>query len=136
MSIHHQTIRGLGYVPSYQASSVPYLTSSLAIPDNNSEPIEISFQTVTRFVIITNTYSGTQNRPMRFGFSENGIKGVENNNYAVLNNGESFEGSFKVSKVFLLSDSVFGTSGSIVAGLTDISSELLPNNWTGSIGVG
>jgi len=136
MSLYHQTIRGLGYVPSYQTSSVPYLTSSLEVPAVSSEPIEISFQTVTRFVVITNTYSGAQNRPMRFGFSENGIKGVENNNYAVLNNGESFEGDFKVSKVFLLSDSVFGTSGSIVAGLTDISSELLPNNWTGSIGVG
>lgn len=136
MSIHHQTIRGIGYVPSYQASAVPYLTSSLAVPDNSSEPIEINFETITRFITITNTYNGTQNIPLRFGFSANGVKGVEYNNYAVLNNGESYEGALKVSKVFLLSDTIFSTSGSIVAGLTDISSELLLNNWTGSIGVG
>jgi hypothetical protein len=128
--------RGLGHVPSYQSSAVPYLTSSLIVPGTNNEPIEVSFPNVTRFIIITNTYDGDQNIPLRFGFSANGIKGVENNNYAILNNGESFEADFRVSKVFLLSDSVFSTSGSIVAGLTDIKENLLPNNWTGSAGIG
>ena len=136
MSLNHQTMRGLGYLPSYQASGVPYLTSSLSVPSNNQDPLIISFNTVTRFVIITNTYNGTQNRPMRFGFSENGIKGTVNNNYAVLNNGESFEAELRVSKVFLLSDSVFSTSGSVIAGLTDINADLIYNNWSGSQGVG
>lgn len=136
MALNHQTIRGLGYLPSYQASAVPYLTSSLAIPASNQAPLTISFNSVTRFIIITNTYNGAQNRPMRFGFSENGIKGTVNNNYAVLNNGESFEAEFRVSKVFLLSDSVFSTSGSVIAGLTDINSDLIYNNWSGSQGVG
>ena len=136
MSLNHQTMRGLGYLPSYQASGVPYLTSSLTIPNTNQDPLTISFNTVTRFIIITNTYNGTQNRPMRFGFSENGVKGTVNNNYAVLNNGESFEAELRVSKVFLLSDSVFSTSGSVIAGLTDINADLIYNNWSGSQGVG
>ena len=136
MSLNHQTMRGLGYLPSYQASGVPYLTSSLSVPSNNQDPLIISFNTVTRFVIITNTYNGTQNRPMRFGFSENGVMGVENNNFIVLNNQESFESEFRVTKVFLISDSVFATSGSVVAGLTDIVSGELINNWSGSSGVG
>jgi len=125
-------------VPSYQASAVPFLTSSLVVPVSTSEPIEINFNTVTRFITITNTNSiDDPNYPLRFGFSRNGIKGVENNNYIVLNNGDSYEGELRVTKVFLLSDSpVYSSSGSIIAGLTDINASLLQTNWSGSIGVG
>lgn len=128
---------GLGYVPAYQVSSIPFLTSSLTVPDRNSTPLEINFQLVTRFVVVTNTYGGAQNIPLRVGFSENGVKGTENNNYLILNNGESFEADFRVTKMFLLSDSTtFATSGSVVAGLTDIGASMLIYNWSGSIGVG
>ena len=128
--------RGIGYLPSYQASAIPFLSSSIEIPKNTSSPIVIKFPYVTRNIIITNTYSGAQNIPLRFGFSENGVMGVENNNFIVLNNQESFESEFRVTKVFLISDSVFATSGSVVAGLTDIVSGELINNWSGSSGVG
>jgi hypothetical protein len=128
---------GLGYVPAYQVSSIPFLTSSLTVPDRNSTPLEINFQLVTKFVVVTNTYGGAQNIPLRVGFSENGVKGTENNNYLILNNGESFEADFRVTKMFLLSDSTtFATSGSVVAGLTDIGANMLIYNWSGSIGVG
>ena len=138
MAINHQILRGLGHVPSYQASAVPFLTSSLVVPVSTSEPIEINFNTVTRFITVTNTNSvDDPNYPLRFGFSRNGIKGVENNNYIVLNNGDSYEGELRVTKVFLLSDSpVYSSSGSIIAGLTDINASLLQTNWSGSIGVG
>ena len=93
---------GLGHVGSYQVSSRPYLTSSLAVPDSSSEPLEVSFETVSRFVIITNIRDGSAtNVPLRFGFSSNGVKGVVDNNYAILNNGESFEAEFKVVKLYL-----------------------------------
>lgn len=128
---------GLGHVGSFQTSSRPFLSSSLNIPDNTSEPLEIEFETVSRFVIVTNTsLPSDPSRPMRFGFSANGVKGLEYNNYVVLENGETFEAEFKVSKVFLLSDSIHETSGSVVAGLTGIQSHLLKNNWSGSAGVG
>jgi hypothetical protein len=138
MALNHQTYRGLGYLPSYQASAVPYLTSSLTVPVSTQDPLEIKFDTVSRFVIITNTLdSSFANIPLRFGFSANGVKGVENNNFVILNNGESFEAEFRVSKVYLLSDSsTFSSSGSVVAGLTDIESGLLQTNWSGSNGVG
>jgi len=138
MAINHQILRGIGYLPSYQASAVPFLTSSLVVPVSTSEPIEINFSTITRFITVTNTNAiDDPNYPLRFGFSRNGIKGVENNNYIVLNNGDSFEGAFKVTSIFLLSDSfVYSSSGSIVAGLTDIQSSHLSHNWSGSIGVG
>ena len=128
---------GLGHVPSFQASARPYLTSSLDVPANTEDPIEVSFETVTRFVIITNNTPATStNVPMRFGFSANGVKGVENNNYGILNNGESFEAEFKVVSVYLLSDSVNNATASVIAGLTGIDNQRLVDNWSGSSGVG
>ena len=73
---------------------------------------------------------------MRFGFSANGVKGVENNNYGILNNGESFEAEFKVVSVYLLSDSVNNATASVIAGLTGIDNQRLVDNWSGSSGVG
>lgn len=137
MSNSFHYTNGLGHVGSFQTSVRPFLSSSLTVPDNTSEPLEISFDTVSKFIIITNTSSPSDpSRPLRFGFSANGVKGLPNNNYVVLDNAETFEAGFKVSKVFLLSDTAYGASGSVVAGLTGISSHLLINNWSGSAGVG
>lgn len=129
---------GLGHVPSYQTSARPYLTASLNVPASGSDPLEISFDSVSRFVIITNTLPSSEpNIPLRFGFSVNGINGAINNNYGILNNSESFEAEFKVINVFLLSDSsTYECSASVIAGLTGIAATHLPNNWSGSSGVG
>lgn len=125
---------GLGNVGSYQISSIPYLTSSLEVPEVSGTPLVIDFYNVTRFIIITNTMpEGSSASPLRFGFSEAGVKGT---NYAILNNNESFEAPFRVSRVYLLSDTVNPSSGSIVAGLTGVESETLRFNWSGSSGVG
>jgi len=128
---------GLNSVGSYQLSSRPYLTSSLTVPASTDDPLEISFDNVSSFVIITNTTPGNlSNIALRFGFSENGIKGVGDNNYGILNNGESFEAKFRVTSLFLLSDSTSECSGSVIAGLTGIESQELASNWSGSVGVG
>ena len=138
MSENFKYTYGLGHVPSYQASAVPYLTSSLIVPASGSTPLEITLPAVSRFVVITNnTPLSSTNVPMRFGFSSNGVSGLENNNYGILNNSESFEAEFKVTKVFLLSDSsTFECSASVIAGLTGIAAQHLENNWSGSLGVG
>lgn len=128
---------GLSHVGSYQTSARPFLSSSLTIPDNTSTPLEIEFDNVSRFVVIANTTpSSDPSRPIRFGFSENGVKGVSYDNYAVLDNGQTFEAEFKVTSVFLMSDTANEGSGSIIAGLTGIDASHLPNNWSGSAGVG
>lgn len=128
---------GLGHVGSFQTSAKPFLSSSLTIPDETSEPLEIPFPNVSRFIIVTNTsLPSDPSRPLRFGFSANGVKGLVDNNFVVLDNGETFEAEFKVSKVFLISDGAYQTSGSVVAGLTGISSDHLITNWSGSVGVG
>lgn len=129
--------KGLGNVSSYAISAVPYVTSSLAVPASNEEPTEVEFPNITRFIMVTNNLAGSSgNVPLRVGFSANGIKGVVNNNYFILNNQESFEGELRVSSVFLLSDSTTGVTASVVAGLTDIESSMLIDNYSGSAGVG
>jgi len=127
---------GLGHVPSFQTSARPYLSSSINIPANTEEPLEIRFDSVTKFIIVTNTLPGSEsNVPLRFGFSANGVSG-SNTNYAILNNGESFEADFKVTSVFLISDNANECSGSLIAGLTGIDRKHLDSNWSGSLGVG
>jgi hypothetical protein len=73
---------------------------------------------------------------MRFGFSANGVSGIEESNYGILNNGESFEAEFRVVSVYLMTDTVNECTGSVIAGLTRISSIHLTDNWSGSAGVG
>jgi len=137
MSSNFKYTYGLGHVPSYQASAIPYLTSSLTVPALGDTPLEVSFDSVSKFVIITNTLAGSAtNVPLRFGFSSNGVSGSVQNNYAILNNGETFEADYRVTSVFLLSDNTSECSASVVAGLTRISRSHLETNWTGSTGVG
>lgn len=137
MSENFKYTYGLGHVPSYQASAVPYLTSSLIVPASGSTPLEIILPAVSRFVVITNnTPLSSTNVPMRFGFSSIGVSGVENNNYGILNNQESFEAEFRVTRVYLMTDTINECTGSVIAGLTRISNTHLPDNWSGSSGVG
>ncbi len=128
---------GLGHVPSYQTSARPYFTSSLTVPASGSEPLEISFDSVSRFIVVTNELDTEDTiTPIRFGASANGVKGVENANYGIIRNGVSFEAEFKVTKIYLMSDTVNQGSASVIAGLTGIEQSHLANNWSGSAGVG
>ena len=133
----HRHSVGLGHVGSYQASARPFLTSSLNVPASSGTPLEIQFESVSKFVIISNTLPGSvPNVPLRFGFSAAGVRGDITNNYGILNNNESFEADFRVVSVFLLSDSTNECSASVIAGLTGIHNSHLANNWSGSVGVG
>ena len=122
---------GLQNVGSYQVSGQPYLSSSITVPANTAEPLEIKFQQVTKFVIIRNETDSAGS--IRVGFSANGVK---NENYVRLAVSESLSADYKVTSVFLRSATATEQSASIVAGLTNIPSERLSANWTGSNGVG
>jgi hypothetical protein len=137
MSNYLKLQNGLGNSAAYQVSSKPFLTSSLTVPALGNTPEEVAFGSVTRFVIVTNTLPGSvANVPLRFGFSANGVSGSAGSNYAVLSNGESFQAEFRVTNLYLLSDNSSECSASVCAGLTTINDTELPNNWSGSLGVG
>ena len=134
---HFEYKAGLSQVGQYQASGIPYATSSLTVPASSSAPIEVSFPRVTRFFTVVNS-STTSGASLRVGFSTLGTTGSAGggtNNYFVLGIGQSYTAEMKVSKLFLLGDTI-ATSATVIAGLTGIDTGSLQNNWSGSIGVG
>jgi hypothetical protein len=85
---------------------------------------------------IENTHSGS-NVPLLVGFSENGVTG-DDGYKLVLDNGKSYTGDFRVRYVYLAGEGAPCT-GSIIAGLTGIESELQTDdgvNYSGSVGIG
>tara|TARA_Y100001938_G_C8089238_1_gene434025 strand:- start:874 stop:1296 length:423 start_codon:yes stop_codon:yes gene_type:complete len=130
---------GVGNVGSYQASGKPFLSSSIDVP-STGEVIKISFPNVTRFITVKNIGpdDGSADMEMRVGFSENGVNGVENNNWLVLANQESYSADWRISAVYLRveTSASFNVTASVIAGLTTIDSADLRSNWSGSLGVG
>ena len=122
---------GLGNVGSYQVSGIPWVTSSLVAPASSSAPLEVSFPSVTKSILVKNI-NGSTNK-VRVGFSANGVQGT---NYILLDKDESFEADLKVTKLYLLSNTASTASMSVVAALTTIDASMLPDSWSGSAGVG
>jgi len=135
---------GLNNSAAYQVSGKPYATASIDVPQLSEAPKELPFPQVTKFVTITNTKTGA-NVPLRVGFSVSGITGSADpqptpdgsDHYFVLDNGESYTGEFRISRLYLLADEK-GTNAqaSVIAGLTGILPTDLQSNWSGSVGVG
>jgi hypothetical protein len=126
MNIH---LPGIGNASSYQVSSKPYATSSLAVPAVGSVALEVTFPQVTKFITINNTAGAS----MRLGFSDLGVKG---SNYFLIPATTTFTTELKVTKMYLMSNTATPLSASVLAGLTNISATELPNSWSGSAGVG
>jgi len=122
---------GLQNVGSYQVSGQPFLSSSITVPANTAAPLEIKFNQVTKFVIIRNEVDSAGD--IRVGFSSGGLAGT---NFVRLAVSESLSADYKVTSVFLRSNTAAQQSASIVAGLTNIPSDRLKTNWSGSNGVG
>ncbi len=123
---------GLGNVGSYQVSGIPFASSSIVAPTGSSTPIQISFPSVTKFVLVKNT--NATSATLRVGFSANGVKSGKN--YVTLAKDESFCGELKLTSIFLLGDSAAVTC-SVVAGLTGIVPGFnLTTAYSGSSGVG
>lgn len=126
---------GLWHTPAYQVSGIPYVTSSLTIPPNTMEPLEINFPFVTIDFLVKNDGANS----IRLGYTRNGIKAIENYNYITIEPGMAFEAKYRVSKLYLLCDTTLYSSGSVSAGLSTVESKYLTDNWSGSvyqIGVG
>lgn len=131
MSINNPTW-GEGYVPAYQMSAMPYVTSSNV---NLGAVAEIDFKYVTKFVTVKN--NGAAASVISVGFTQNGML-PRNSNFFTLSGSESFTADIRTSKIV-----VSGTNGSpvpysILAGLTNIpvSNFLVVTSSNGFSGVG
>ena len=131
---------GLHNVGSYQVSGKPFATGSIDCLDDTRDPVRVKFPSVTSWVVVTNSDSGTASPQLRVGFSENGVTGHDDNSFLEVSGGvTSPRLELKLSELWL-SGSV---NCSVMAGLTFIgidavnNSAISPNgaNWSGSTGV-
>ena len=127
---------GVGAVGQYQLSGIPYATASVFIQNvlDGEGTTQISFPYVTKFVTVVNEHSGSSAK-LRVGFSAAGTSGTVDDNYFILDNGESYTGEFRVSSIFLAGNTT-NTTASVIAGMTGIPAQKLTTNWSGTSGVG
>jgi len=134
---------GLSSAGAYQVAGIPFMSASAAaIPVSGGTPYQISFPSVTKWIIVDN--KGTAD--LRVGYSANGVKGVSEGAYFVVpapvagNSLSRVELNVRVKDIYLLSDDgADTTTAQIAAGLTPVSTQELSgtiNNWSGSSGVG
>jgi hypothetical protein len=121
------------FVPEYQQSGIPFVTSS-ASNEVTDSPVKITFPYVTRWIDVYNT-DGVGADTLRFGFTENGVNAVETANYLVLSGGQSTSRlELKCKEVWFRRHGSSNTSFSLIAGLTNVPSPSFPV-LSGSIGV-
>jgi len=126
---------GLGNVGSFQTSGIPWVSSSVTCPASGTsvEAHRIDFPYVTQRIVVRND-GGPD---IRVGFSDFGVRGMYGNKYYfTLKEDASLELDFKVSRVYLYSDTAGASEATVIAGLTSIDPEQLKHNWSGSEGIG
>ena len=137
MSVFNYGAPGLGHVGSYQVSGKPYLSGGINVSTATMAgvgPLEISFPSVTRWVIVTNHDTSND---VDVAFSENGF---DSNNFFTVSSDTNDRANMMTQRMELKVTSIFlsgsSTKVDVIAGLTGIANTELRDNWTGSAGVG
>lgn len=134
MTFYSPKSNGLGSVGSYQVSGIPFFKGGL-IADATIRAVEFPF--VTDWIYISNLEIGPATDGPLIAFSENGFN---TNNYFQASS-QNFHVSsknplyLKVTKLYY-KIAAGNASFEVVAGLTNISTSFIPDNWSGSAGVG
>jgi hypothetical protein len=124
---------GLNSVGNYQMSGVPWLSGAIQVPAYNGgdgNGIKLEFPTVTRNITIRNDGASV----IWFGFSATAISasvGVGGHRVSLISSG-SFTDDFRVTDVWLISDTTAEGKATVVANLTGIRRSEIVNNWSGS----
>ena len=136
MSIYTPGPPALGDVGAYQVSSKPFFKGGL----NATSAIQVvEFPTVTNWIHIRNAATLLGADGPRISFSENGM---DTNNFFDLfstyveNDTNSITLYLKVTKLYYKRPGSSNIAFDIVAGLTNIPTSSIQNNWSGSAGVG
>jgi len=130
---------GLGNVPSYQVSGVPFVTGGV----DATSATKVSFPYVTRWIQVANIGSTLA----RIGFSEQGVNGTKYFTVPSVGAGGGGTALVPYSSVFEIKATEIWISGSnnvdVIAGLTTIPTARINNssvspsgsNWSGSANV-
>ena len=71
MSVKRGINPGIGFVPAYEISGIPFVTSSIPAEVGTTSAVSVRFPYVTRWIEVVNTGA----KPLRIGFSKNGVEG-------------------------------------------------------------
>ena len=112
MSLNNPVL-GEGYVPAYQISAVPYVTSSQITLGTTQE---YSFDFVTRFFTIKNKTAGSS---IAVAFTNRGLLDSVGNFFTV-GGSESYTGEIRTGKLFLSGSAGATASYELIVGLTNI----------------
>ena len=107
---------GEGYVPAYQMSASPWVTSSQV---SLGSTVQLDFPFATRFLIVQNT--GASNTALAVGFTQNGLK-TANSNYFILSGTNSFSAEFRINRLFISGAVGATVPFTVIAGLTGVKS--------------
>ena len=158
MTAYNQGPPALGNVGSYQVSGKPFVSGGIDVSAYTSGPLEITFPSVTRWIIVRNSsISGDNSKKVLVAASPNGFERA----FAPLTPGDQLTGSYfqvndnytdnanppsdnfnrqartprlelKLTKLYL---SGAADNVDVIAGLTGIPTSTIVNNWSGSAGV-
>ena len=128
---HNSKGMGPNFVPAYQISGIPYVTSSLSDTSVNVAAQKITFPQVTRFFVVTNTHAS---RNLRVGFTENGVDGGpdyydnSNKNYFIVAGGTTTPRlEIRCKELYFRADAGSTPCGfSLIAGLSGVPSNQFP----------
>ena len=148
---------GLGNVGSYQVSGKPFVSGGIDVSAYINGPLEISFPSVTRWIIVRNLSNVIDANPdnakpvfvaaSAAGF-ENAVPGALPGNkltgsfFVVRDNytGAGFNTQAQTPRLELKLTKLYLSGAAddvdVVAGLTGIPTSTIINNWSGSEGVG
>lgn len=109
-----------GFVPAYQVSSLPWVTSSVI---SLGEIHAYNFPLVTRFISIANR--GSTSETLSISFTQNGLS-LSSGKFFSLDGGSSFREEIRTTTLFISCSAGTVVDYNIVAGLTCI----LPSQFT------
>jgi hypothetical protein len=137
MAVFNYGAPGLGHVGAYQVSGKPFVSGGIDISDRaDNSPLEINFPSVTRWITITN-HDTTSDGDVKVAFSS---LGFDTNNYFTVSRDANDYGDTMTARLELKVTSIYLTGActncDVIAGLTNISTGAILNNWSGSSGVG
>ena len=134
---------GINHVPSYQQSGIPFVTRSVTdeLAHASGKIINVKFPFVTKFFAISCSSDNAGN--LRFGFTENGVKGAtgvhhptgSNNNFFSVKKGtDTPRLEIRCTELFFKADAAANSGFEIIAGLTTIPTGSFAGLLTGSNG--
>lgn len=140
MAVYNPGPPGLGHVGSYQVSGKPFVSGAIDLSSYTTGPLEISFPSVTRWILIRNFDTDNSNtKQIKVAASANGFITGEyfrvNDDYrgTYIRKSQTPRLELKLTRIYLTGSS---TKVDVIAGLTGISTNTISNNWSGSEGVG